>query len=305
MRSIPLFFVAVLLTALQFAQAVPVDIKPADHTIEQLAVEPSLTSPLTSPLWSAKQIAAIDPQPAGDELKDEQSQPASTKQYTYADAHSAFEKCGKLCVLIVTDNCPPCEQAKTWFQTVALSKDAGACIVLHEVADKEYADEIKSDNEGFPQLVVYHAASGTDVDSGEPSRQVLIGYRDISTSGENIALSRSYSKQKTIAKNVSYQKCAGGCDSCPADCSANSCGCGVSHSAHAAGACCGGGGCGLVPGQPIRNAGKVLVGTARWFDEHRPVRKAVKGIAIGSAKIVRGAARGTAIVLFGRCRGCR
>lgn len=279
MRSVPLFLVAAMLTALNFAQAVPVDSQPADYTIE--ALQPTLASPL----WSAKRLAAIDTQPSGDEIKDEQPQPAAAKQYTYADAHAAFERCGKMSVLLVTDNCPSCEQAKEWFRTLSQLKDAGACIVLHEVADKKYADEIKRDGEGFPQLVVYRAASGTDVDGGEQSRQVLVGYREISTSGEKVALSRSYGgKAKTIAKNASFQRCAGGCSSCPADCSTSGCGCGSAHSGHGAEGA--GESLGLVRGQPIRNTGKVLAGTARWLQEHKPVRRAVKVAIVGTAKLI-------------------
>lgn len=300
MRSIPLFFIAVCLTALQFVQAVPVDTKPADHTIEQLTLEPTLASPLWSAkLASAKFATEYQKEPAQAEVATQAEAPV-TKKYTYADAYRSFEKCGKLCVLITMDNCPPCDEAKKWFQEVALSKNSGACIVLHEVDDAAEVADIKEDGAGYPQLIVYHAAEGTDVDAGEPSRQVLVGYRNISTQGESLAFSRSRGKPKTVATNTSFQKCAGGCDNCPADCAANGCHCGVSHSAHAAGACCGGGGCGswYVPGQPVRNVvrGTARLGqkTAAWFQEHRPVRRAVGAVA-----------RGTARLLCPGCRRCR
>jgi hypothetical protein len=300
MRSIPLLFVAVFLAALQISEAFPVETNPADHTIEQRTLEPTLASPL----WSAKLAStttqfATDDQQSAKPVESPVAEAPVAKRYTYADAYRSFEKCGKLCVLITTNNCPPCEEAHKWFRAVALSRNSGACIVLHEVDDAAEVADIKEDGAGFPQLIVYHAASGTDVDTGEPSRQVLVGYREISTSGEALAFSRSRGTPKTVATNTSFQKCAGGCDSCPADCAANGCHCGHTQAAQAAGAC--GGGCGLVLGQPVRNLGRVVVGTARWFDERRPVRKAVKGVASVAARVAAGVARGAARIICPRC----
>jgi hypothetical protein len=305
MRSVPLLALALFLLSLEWiTPAKAVDL-PADHSIELRA--DLLSTPLASPLWSAKPALAAVSTPAVSDQLAEQSEPTRpAKSYGYADAHAAYQKCGKLCVLITTDNCPPCEEAKKWFGEVALSPQSGACIVLHEKQDAETLKEIQEDGEGYPQLVVYLSGQGTDVDAGELSRQVLVGFDKIAKRGKELAFGKSPAKLSVfspVSHRVPSSCPSGGCQNCPADCAANGCLCGHTQAAQATGAC--GGGCGLVLGQPVRNLGRIAIGTARWFQEHQPARKAVRGVAAGTVKAVAGVVRGAARLLCSRCRRCR
>jgi hypothetical protein len=230
-------------------------------------------------------------------------QPSPRASDHYATAYQAAQSCGKLCVLVTTSNCEPCELAKLWFGKMARDKSAGACVILDAETDAKYVADIADDFKGYPQLIVYRDLATS------PRRECLVGWQAISSRGLVAVVgmvidddSRGVAAvpaEQLVEVSHSADTCKG-CRNCPSDCSAHGCHCAGSH---AAGAC--GAGCGLVRGQPVRNIARAAAGAAVWVKESKPVRRAVAGVAIGSAKVVRAVVWRAFHPLGGRCRGCR
>lgn len=195
-------------------------------------------------------------------------QPAPKAKDDYAVAYESAQLCGKLCIFIGMDGCRHCPGALRVFQESAVQSN-GACIALDLAKDKAYVDDIVRDHgkgRACPQVVVYSkAGDGWSIDTviGNEPEKIRAAMTGKSEPAATQAKAVSYHHE------VSCDKCVG-CKSCPADCAANGCHCHGSAGAHAAGACCGGG---LVLGQPVRNVGRVILGTAKFFQEHKPVRK--------------------------------
>lgn len=223
----------------------------------------------------------------------------------YATAYNAAQSCGKLCVLVTTRNCEPCELAKLWFGGMAReNRMAGACVVLDAEADAKYVADIADDSKGYPQLIVYRDLATS------PRRECLVGWQAIRSRGlvavvgmmvDDDSRGVAAVPAESLAEVSHSPDTCKGCQDCPSDCSAHGCHCAGSQVAGA----CGAGGCGLVRGQPVRNLARAAAGAAVWVKDHKPVRKAVAGVAVGSFKVARAVLWRVAHPLGGRCRGCR
>jgi hypothetical protein len=200
----------------------------------------------------------------------------------YAFAWEAAQECGKLCVYIGSANCRHCPAALAEFTKNEPSTNA-ACVKLDADKDKKYMADIAEEvlqADGspaypVPQVIVYTRTDGVW------QRQAVIGAKltEIALVMLGGCAKESGSGLASVPAEKLHQvdHCVN-CKNCPADCAANGCHCsGSTAGAHAAGAS--GGGCGLVLGQPVRNVGRVLIGTAKFFQEHKPVRKLVGRIA--------------------------
>lgn len=195
-------------------------------------------------------------EPVGDVLKDEASEPADTTigrspLSRYAIAYADAEVKGKLCVFIGAKWCGPCGPAKDRFRALAAMLGDVPCVELDINTDKDAPDLL--DGHSLPCVIVY------ELKAGEWSRL---------RSGGDPQVMREIMLGEPTGQASFAAECVGGCQSCPANCAANGCGC--EHSVRYANGHCGDDG--WYPG--------------KFFAERKPVRKVLKAGAVATGTVV-------------------
>jgi len=168
----------------------------------------------------------------------------------YAAAHALGEQRGKLCVLVGATWCGPCQPAKALFRKIAADAgDSASCIELDVDRDAATAGEMLAiaNRTSIPCVLVFTKSDGEWSVTYPACNESSLRAKMIGTNGQ-----------------ASFAAECIGCKSCPADCSANGCGCSESHGTSGSGDS---GSAGLVRGQPVRNLAKVVKAVA-WRITH-------------------------------------
>jgi hypothetical protein len=230
-------------------------------------------APLESPLPADHSIEQVLPVNLFVEAEAKPTVKPTKPLSAYDRAYAAAQDSGRLVVLVCAKGCRPCKPAKEEFEKLAEGR--ADCVML-DLDEDEHAREILVDGGTFPAVVVFERRDD--------------GWHRLTYGGTAHDI-RTVLQPAAAGAAMMAPECLG-CKSCPDDCAAAGCHCQSASSTHESGSC--GVGC----RRPLRNA-------VAWVAEHKPVRKAVAGVAIGVCKIGKAVAWRATHPLGGRFRGCR
>jgi len=194
----------------------------------------------------------------------------------YELAYEAAQTSGKMAVFICMEGCRPCKPAKEEFQKLSASVGY-PCVMLDYNLHRAKCEQILGETFAVPALVIFERR--------DDERWWQVDY-----AGSPEVL-------RSVMQPVSNGAASFGpeclCEKCPDNCPANGCNCSASAGDHNAGSC------GPCCRKPLRNA-------VKWVADHKPVRKAVAGVVVGSCRVLKAAAWCVTHPCGGKFRrGCR